>query len=187
MATQTSIADAPAVPVGRRGRRSVNTLPLLSPSVILLFLWMIVPLAMTLWFSFQYYNLLDPTTGGFAGWDNYTYLLDRPVLVDGDDQHAVPGVLGAGDHGRPRHPARRAVRSGILRPRRRAPVRDRAVLRDADGQRADLEEHADAPGERRVRLRRALARPAGDRLLRPSAADLDRRSSSPGSGCRSRC
>jgi sorbitol/mannitol transport system permease protein len=80
MATQTSISDTPAVPVGRRGGRGVNTLPLIAPSVIVLFLWMIVPLAMTIWFSFQYYNLLDPTSGGFAGWDNYTYLLTDPSL-----------------------------------------------------------------------------------------------------------
>jgi sorbitol/mannitol transport system permease protein len=31
-----------------------------APSVIVLFLWMIVPLAMTIWFSFLRYNLLDP-------------------------------------------------------------------------------------------------------------------------------
>jgi sorbitol/mannitol transport system permease protein len=41
---------------------------------------MIVPLAMTLWFSFQYYNLLDPLTSGFAGFDNYTWLLQDPSL-----------------------------------------------------------------------------------------------------------
>jgi sorbitol/mannitol transport system permease protein len=65
---------------GGRGRRSVNTLPLVAPSVVTLFLWMIVPLAMTLWFSFQYYNLLDPTQSGFAGFDNYNYLLTDPSL-----------------------------------------------------------------------------------------------------------
>ena len=37
-------------------------------------------------------------------------------------------------------------------PRHRAAARDRAVLRHADGQRADLEEHADASGQRPVRL-----------------------------------
>ena len=81
MATSTSTTpiDAAAAP-GGRSRRSVNTLPLLAPSVVLLFLWMIVPLAMTLWFSFQYYNLLDPSVGGFAGWENYTYLLEDPSL-----------------------------------------------------------------------------------------------------------
>ena len=59
-------------------RRRWGTLPLVGPSVGVLLLWMIVPLAMTLWFSFQRYNLLDPTTGGFAGLDNYTYLVTDP-------------------------------------------------------------------------------------------------------------
>ena len=33
---------------------------------------------MTLWFSIQYYNLVDPTTTGFAGLDNYRYLVTDP-------------------------------------------------------------------------------------------------------------
>ena len=78
-ASTTTSIDAGAAP-GGRSRRSVNTLPLISPAVVLLFLWMIVPLAMTLWFSFQYYNLLDPSVGGFAGFENYTYLLEDPSL-----------------------------------------------------------------------------------------------------------
>ncbi|HEY2132745.1 MAG TPA: sugar ABC transporter permease, partial [Acetobacteraceae bacterium] len=57
--------------------RRIATL-LLAPSVIVLLAWMIVPLVMTLWFSFQYYNLVDPTTQGFAGTDNYTYLVTDP-------------------------------------------------------------------------------------------------------------
>jgi sorbitol/mannitol transport system permease protein len=61
----------------------VNTLPLLAPSVGLLLVWMIVPLAMTLWFSFQYYNLLNPMMTGFAGLDNYSYLLTDPALWTG--------------------------------------------------------------------------------------------------------
>ena len=48
--------------------------------MIILFLWMIVPLVMTLWFSFQHYNLLDPPITGFAGFENYTYLLTDPSL-----------------------------------------------------------------------------------------------------------
>ena len=69
MASTTTTAPAPSATtrVGRRSQRNVRTLPLIAPSVIVLLLWMIVPLAMTLWFSFQYYNLLDPSTGGFAG------------------------------------------------------------------------------------------------------------------------
>jgi sorbitol/mannitol transport system permease protein len=64
----------------KTSRRSVNTLPLLGPSVAVLLLWMIVPLAMTLWFSFQRYNLLNPLISGFAGWENYQYLLEDPAL-----------------------------------------------------------------------------------------------------------
>jgi sorbitol/mannitol transport system permease protein len=78
----TSIAPtAPmsAVPGGRR-RRDVNTLPLMAPSVVVLLIWMIVPLAMTIWFSFQRYNLIVPTIRGFAGFENYEFLLTDPAL-----------------------------------------------------------------------------------------------------------
>lgn len=82
MATSVVSTSPAAVPAagGSRAKRNVNTMPLVAPSVVTLFLWMIVPLVMTLWFSFQYYNLLDPTVGGFAGLDNYTYLLNDSSL-----------------------------------------------------------------------------------------------------------
>ena len=48
---------------------------MISPAVLLLLLWMIVPLAMTLWFSFQQYNLLYPDRTGFAGLENYDYFV----------------------------------------------------------------------------------------------------------------
>ncbi len=51
---------------------------LVVPSVLVLLAWMIVPLAMTLWFSAQYYNLINPTVSGFAGLDNYRYLVTDP-------------------------------------------------------------------------------------------------------------
>lgn len=57
--------------------RKVGSL-LLLPSMIVLLAWMIIPLVMTLWFSIQYYNLIDPTTTGFAGLDNYRYLVTDP-------------------------------------------------------------------------------------------------------------
>ncbi len=60
-----------------RGRR-FNGLPFVAPSVTILLLWMIVPLAMTLWFSAQRYNLLDPSVAGFAGLDNYEFLVTDP-------------------------------------------------------------------------------------------------------------
>lgn len=59
---------------------NVKTLPLVAPAVIVLLLWMLVPLGMTLWFSFQRYNLLNPMLTGFAGFENYQFLLDDPAL-----------------------------------------------------------------------------------------------------------
>ncbi|MBC7800800.1 MAG: sugar ABC transporter permease [Gemmatimonadaceae bacterium] len=67
-----------AKPATAAPARRWGTLPLVAPSVGVLLLWMIVPLAMTLWFSFQRYNLLDPTVGGFAGLDNYEFLVTDP-------------------------------------------------------------------------------------------------------------
>ena len=64
----------------RARRRRVDTRPLLSPAVAVLVLWMVVPLAMTLWFSFQRYNLLTPAVTGFAGLANYGSLLTEPAL-----------------------------------------------------------------------------------------------------------
>jgi len=51
---------------------------MLTPSVVILFIWMAVPLGLTLWYSFQTYNLLNPLNSGFAGWSNYYYFLTDP-------------------------------------------------------------------------------------------------------------
>ncbi len=59
---------------------NIKTLPLVAPAVLVLLLWMLVPLAMTLWFSFQRYNLLNPFLTGFAGLENYQFLLNDPAL-----------------------------------------------------------------------------------------------------------
>ena len=55
---------------------------MLTPSVVLLFIWMIVPLVLTLWYSFQSYNLLNPANKGFAGLSNYTYFLSDPSFFE---------------------------------------------------------------------------------------------------------
>jgi hypothetical protein len=54
---------------------------LVSPSVILLFIWMIVPLVMTLYFSTLRYSLLDPENTGFVGLQNYTSFLSDPDFI----------------------------------------------------------------------------------------------------------
>ncbi len=67
---------------------------MVAPSVIVLLIWMIVPLAMTLWFSLLNYTLTDPETS-FAGWDNYTYFLTDPAFFQaiGNTLMLVGGVL----------------------------------------------------------------------------------------------
>jgi len=54
---------------------------MMAPSVILLFAWMIVPLAMTLYFSLLHYNLLMPGTENFVGLLNYSYFLTDPAFL----------------------------------------------------------------------------------------------------------
>jgi sorbitol/mannitol transport system permease protein len=54
---------------------------MISPSVVLLLLWMLVPLGMTIWFSFQRYNLLSPGMGGFTGWENYYFFFTDPAFT----------------------------------------------------------------------------------------------------------
>lgn len=51
---------------------------LMAPAVATLFLWMIVPLLMTLYFSFVNYNLLQPGEHAFAGIDNFHYFITDP-------------------------------------------------------------------------------------------------------------
>ncbi|WP_061932346.1 carbohydrate ABC transporter permease [Aureimonas sp. AU22] len=53
---------------------------MVAPSVIALFIWMIVPLALTLWFSTLRYTYYDPLTP-FIGIENYTYFLTDPRFI----------------------------------------------------------------------------------------------------------
>jgi sorbitol/mannitol transport system permease protein len=53
---------------------------MMAPSVLLLLVWMIVPLAMTLWFSFQNYNLLNPANVSFTGLFNYRFFYTDPAF-----------------------------------------------------------------------------------------------------------
>ncbi len=68
--------DAVQTPAGRRIRPAGSFFVV--PSVLVLLAWMIVPLVMTIWFSFQRYLLLDPSSRGFAGLDNYEFLITDP-------------------------------------------------------------------------------------------------------------
>jgi len=73
-------AAAPAAAPARPRAVPSRLLPrlLLSPAVITLFLWMIVPLAMTIYFSLIRYNLMQPGESGFIGLANYEYFVTDP-------------------------------------------------------------------------------------------------------------
>ncbi len=55
---------------------------MISPSVLLLLGWMIVPLAMTVYFSFLRYNLLMPGANDWIGLLNYRYFLTDPAFFE---------------------------------------------------------------------------------------------------------
>jgi sorbitol/mannitol transport system permease protein len=52
----------------------------MAPSVILLLLWSLIPLAMTIYFSLLNYNLLSPGMESFVGFLNYQYFLTDPAF-----------------------------------------------------------------------------------------------------------
>jgi sorbitol/mannitol transport system permease protein len=54
---------------------------LLTPAVALLLVWMVVPLAMTIYFSSLHYNLLDPGSESFVGLENFRYFLTDPAFL----------------------------------------------------------------------------------------------------------
>lgn len=54
---------------------------MMAPSVVLLLVWMVIPLALTLWFSFQQYNPLNPIRDGFVGFSNYALFYSNPAFL----------------------------------------------------------------------------------------------------------
>jgi sorbitol/mannitol transport system permease protein len=51
---------------------------MMAPSVVALLIWMIVPLSMTVWFSFQWYTAFRAPE--FTGFANYTYFFANPNI-----------------------------------------------------------------------------------------------------------
>lgn len=66
---------------------------MVAPSIILLFLWMIVPLVTTIYFSFLDYKMLAPKPVTWAGFDNYYYFLTDPTFI-ASILHTMAIVLG---------------------------------------------------------------------------------------------
>ena len=68
---------------------------MMAPAVIALLIWMIVPLAMTLYFSTLSYTLYNPMSQPFVGFENYSYFLTDPTFLAalGNTLVLVLGVL----------------------------------------------------------------------------------------------
>jgi sorbitol/mannitol transport system permease protein len=73
-------APAPAAPATPAAHASRRLLPraLMAPAVVTLFLWMIVPLLMTIYFSAVRYNLMQPGEKVFQGLANYEFFVTDP-------------------------------------------------------------------------------------------------------------
>ncbi|OUL84632.1 carbohydrate ABC transporter permease [Paraburkholderia hospita] len=77
-----SSAHPPAAQAGRFDQKGASSARwLVMPSVGVLVLWMAIPLATTIWFSFSRYNLLNPDVKGFAGLENYKFLASDPSFA----------------------------------------------------------------------------------------------------------
>lgn len=68
---------------------------MVTPAVVMLLGWMIIPLAMTVYFSTLSYNLLSPGTEQFVGLENFEYFLTDPAFFTaiGNTLLLVGGVL----------------------------------------------------------------------------------------------
>ncbi len=73
------VTETPAPTAAWRDTLSRSALKL--PAIAALFVWSVVPLVMTIWFSFRRFNLMDPGRTGFDGLGNFRYLLSDPSLA----------------------------------------------------------------------------------------------------------
>ena len=181
VATQQPVAAPVGTPASAdKPNRLLGLLEL--PSVGALFLWMIVPLALTIYFSFIRYSLLNPDISGFAGFENYQYLVEdeafwpsiiNTVILVGSVLiiTIVFGTLS----GSPLRPRIFWQECGDL-------VGDRSIFCHADGERIDLEEFHPASGLRTNRLRSAKVWAPPNRLVYRLSPAFRLLLSSPGSG-----
>jgi len=65
----------------KSGSRTTARL-LMSPAVITLLMWMLIPLGMTIYFSLIRYNLMQPDLSGFVGLMNYEFFMTNPAFWD---------------------------------------------------------------------------------------------------------
>jgi sorbitol/mannitol transport system permease protein len=73
--SSTTAAGTAVSAKSEQRKKNRISLAMVSPSVLVLLVWMIVPLAMTIYFSVIRYNLLYPGDEAFIGFENYYYFL----------------------------------------------------------------------------------------------------------------
>ncbi len=70
----------PSSRIAASGGSLVNSKPLMTPSVVLLLLWMLAPMLMTIYFSPLRYTFLNQDNIAFVGLANYKHFLTDPSL-----------------------------------------------------------------------------------------------------------
>ena len=146
---------------------------MLAPSVIMLLVWMIVPLAHHPVVLLPAVQSAQPDPRRLRRLRQLRAVLRQPGLPPVDPQHADPRRQRARHHRHRRHHARAAARPADVGPGHRPHPGDLALLRHAAGGGAGVEEHDHAPGLRRLCRHFALLRPAADRLVRAISAVFD--------------
>jgi sorbitol/mannitol transport system permease protein len=84
--TTSTVTPHAATPSDKALTKGSVTKPgwfLVSPSVLLLLVWMIVPLGMTIYFSLIRYNLLNPGENEFVGLENFEYFVTDSGFIPG--------------------------------------------------------------------------------------------------------
>ena len=55
---------------------------ILTPTIAVLLLWIVIPLSLTIYYSFQNYNMLDGSPTGYTGWMNYEFFIFDEAFYD---------------------------------------------------------------------------------------------------------
>lgn len=81
LASTTAEQDLVRIAQAAERTRNRRNSYLIAPSIVVLLIWIVVPTSMTLWFSFQHYNLVNTAGRAFVGLDNYAYFFGSSALA----------------------------------------------------------------------------------------------------------
>lgn len=81
LATRNEVISRPKPPVSQQVRLQRTAVLFLAPAAAFLLVLIALPLASVLWQSLQFVNLVDPSTVGFAGLENYRTVLNDETFM----------------------------------------------------------------------------------------------------------